>query len=188
MVAEGYFNRPEANADAFRDGWFYTGNVGRFDEAGYLYLIDRVKDMILSGGLNIYCREVEQAIESLPALREVAVVAGPDAAYGECVVAYVARRPGLEVTPDEVIAHCREQIASYKKPKHVFIIDQLPRNVSGQGIEGRAARASRSGYLRRMNLLALLFRTSPGVVVLALGAGVVNGACHAGLLALINRC
>ncbi len=88
--------------------------------------------MILSGGLNIYCREVEQAIESLPNVREVAVVAGPDAAYGECVVAYVACRPGMHITPDEVIASCREQIASYKKPKHVFMIEQLPRNVSGK--------------------------------------------------------
>jgi long-chain acyl-CoA synthetase len=144
MVAQGYFNRPEANAEAFRDGWFHTGDVGRFDDGGYLYLVDRVKDMILSGGLNIYSREVEQAIESLPGVREVAVVAGPDAAYGECVVAYVACRPGRAVTADEVIAHCRAQIASYKKPKHVFIVERLPRNVSGKvrkaDLRARAAR------------------------------------------------
>lgn len=135
LVAEGYFNRPEANAEAFKDGWFHTGDVGRFDDEGYLYLVDRVKDIILSGGLNIYCREVEQAIESHPSVREAAVVAGPDAAYGECVVAYVASRPGMDVTPDEVIARCREQIASYKKPKHVFVVDQLPRNVNGKVVK-----------------------------------------------------
>lgn len=144
MIAQGYFNRPEANAEAFKDGWFYTGDVGRFDADGYLYLVDRVKDMILSGGLNIYCREVEQAIESLPGVREVAVVAGPDAAYGECVVAYVACRPGMSVTAEEVIARCREQIASYKKPKHVFVVDRLPRNVNGKVVKSelrsRAAR------------------------------------------------
>jgi long-chain acyl-CoA synthetase len=144
MVAQGYFNRPEANAEAFRDGWFHTGDVGRFDADGYLYIVDRLKDMILSGGLNIYSREVEQAIESLPGVREIAVVAGPDAAYGECVVAYVACRPGMIVTADDVTAHCRKQIASYKKPKYVFVVDHLPRNVNGKVLKtelrSRAAR------------------------------------------------
>ncbi len=135
MVAQGYFNRPEANVEAFRDGWFYTGDVGRFDDEGYLYLVDRVKDMILSGGLNIYCREVEQAIESHPSVREAAVVAGPDAEYGECVVAYVACRSGMDIIPEEVIDRCREQIASYKKPKYVFVVDQLPRNANGKVIK-----------------------------------------------------
>ena len=132
MVAKEYFNRPEANAVAFKDGWFHTGDVGRFDEDGYLYIVDRTKDMILSGGLNIYSREVEQAIESLEAVREVAVVAGPDAEFGECVVAYVAARPGMAVTVDDVVARCRERIASYKKPKHVFLVDELPRNATGK--------------------------------------------------------
>jgi long-chain acyl-CoA synthetase len=148
MVAQGYFNRPEANAEAFRDGWFHTGDVGRFDDEGYLYLVDRVKDMILSGGLNIYSREVEQAIEALPGVREVAVVAGPDAAYGECVVAYVACLPGRGITAEEVVAHCREHIASYKKPKHVFMVERLPRNVNGKvrkaDLRARAARDVRA--------------------------------------------
>lgn len=132
MVAREYFNRPEANATTFTDGWFHTGDAGRFDEDGYLYIVDRVKDMIVSGALNIYSREVEQAIETLEAVREVAVVAGPDREFGECVVAYVAPRPGMSLTEDEVIARCREQIASYKKPKYVFVTDELPRNVTGK--------------------------------------------------------
>jgi len=132
MVAKGYFNRPEVNAVTFKDGWFHTGDVGRFDEDGYLFIVDRVKDMILSGGLNIYSREVEQAIETLDAVREVAVVAGPDREFGECVVAYVAPRPGLTVTEEEVVARCRQEIASYKKPKHVFVVDELPRNATGK--------------------------------------------------------
>ena len=132
MVAKEYFNRPEANAVAFKDGWFHTGDVGRFDEDGFLYIVDRTKDMILSGGLNIYSREVEQAIESLEAVREVAVVAGPDAEFGECVVAYVAARPGMSLTEEEVVGRCRDRIASYKKPKHVILVEELPRNATGK--------------------------------------------------------
>lgn len=132
MVSREYFNRPEANRDAYRDGWFRTGDLGRFDEDGYLYLVDRVKDMILSGGLNIYSREVEQALEAAPAVREVAVVAGPDAEFGECVVAYVALKPEASATAEALIDHCRDRIASYKKPKHVFFTETLPRNANGK--------------------------------------------------------
>ncbi len=144
MVAREYFNRPEANGEAYKDGWFRTGDVGRFDEDGYLYLVDRVKDMILSGGLNVYSREVEQALEAAPAVREVAVVAGPDADFGECVVAYVALKPGQTATAEELIAHCRDYIAGYKKPKYLFCLDDLPRNVNGKVVKAelreRAAR------------------------------------------------
>jgi acyl-CoA synthetase (AMP-forming)/AMP-acid ligase II len=135
LIARGYFNRPEANSEAFTDAWFHTGDVGYFDAEGYLYLVDRVKDMILSGGLNIYSREVEQTIEALPGVREVAVVAGPDADFGECVVAYVACRPGMTVTAADILAQCREQIASYKKPKHIIFVEQLPRNVNGKVVK-----------------------------------------------------
>jgi len=145
MVSREYFNRPEANRDAYRDGWFRTGDLGRFDEDGYLYLVDRVKDMILSGGLNIYSREVEQALEAAPAVREVSVVAGPDADFGECVVAYVALKPDTETTADALIDHCRDRIASYKKPKYVFFLDALPRNANGKvtkvALRDRAAQA-----------------------------------------------
>jgi long-chain acyl-CoA synthetase len=132
LIAREYYRRPAATAEAFTAGWFHTGDVGRFDTDGYLYLVDRIKDMILSGGLNIYSREVEQAIEALPGVQEVAVVAGPDDAFGECVVAYVVRRPGAAVTAEDILEHCRTQIASYKKPKHIFFVDQLPRNAHGK--------------------------------------------------------
>ena len=132
MVSREYFNRPEANRDAYRDGWFRTGDLGRFDEDGYLYLVDRVKDMILSGGLNIYSREVENALEAAPPVREVAVVAGQDDEYGECVVAYVALKPDATATAEGLIDHCRDRIASYKKPKHVFFVEALPRNATGK--------------------------------------------------------
>ncbi len=135
MIAREYFNRAEANAVAYKDGWFRTGDVGRFDEDGYLYLVDRVKDMILSGGLNVYSREVEQALETALAVREVAVVAGPDAEFGECVVAYVALKQGQATTAGELIAHCRDYISGYKKPKYLFLLDDLPRNVNGKVVK-----------------------------------------------------
>jgi len=132
MVMRGYFNRPEANREAFDGDWLRTGDLGRFDEDGFLHLVDRTKDMILSGGYNIYSREVEMALESHPAVGEVAVVAGPDAEFGECVVAWVVLRPAVRASAEDLIAHCRERIASYKKPRHVFFIDVLPRNVSAK--------------------------------------------------------
>jgi long-chain acyl-CoA synthetase len=143
-VLRGYFNRPEANAQAFKGEWFRTGDVGRFDEDGFLYLVDRTKDMILSGGLNIYSREVEIALESHEDVREVAVVAGPDARFGECVVAYVAAAPGAAPEADALIAHCRASIASYKKPRHVFFVDALPRNINGKIVKSRLRDAARA--------------------------------------------
>jgi acyl-CoA synthetase (AMP-forming)/AMP-acid ligase II len=132
MVCREYFRRPQANAASFTDGWFHSGDVGRFDDEQFLYIVDRVKDMIISGGLNVYSREVEQAIESFDAVREVAVVGRPDPEFGESVVAFVALRPERSLTEDEIIARCRERLASYKKPKQVYFFDSLPRNASGK--------------------------------------------------------
>jgi acyl-CoA synthetase (AMP-forming)/AMP-acid ligase II len=108
----------------------HTGDLGRFDEAGYLYVVDRKKDMILSGGLNIYSKEVERAILAHPAVGDVAVVGTTDAQFGEAVVAFIERKRDATVTAEEIVAHCRDAIASYKKPKYVFF-EALPRN--GQG-------------------------------------------------------
>lgn len=144
VIIRGYHDRPDANAESFDGDWFRTGDVGRFDAGGYLHIVDRVKDMILSAGLNIYSREVEIALESHPDIAEAAVVAGPDAAYGECVVAFVAPRDGAALSPDAVIAHSRETIAGYKKPKHVVVLDRLPRNANGKVIKTELrARAER---------------------------------------------
>jgi len=132
MVILEYFNRPDANAASFDGDWFKTGDVGRFDDDGFLYLVDRAKDMIISGGLNIYSREVEQAIEAMPGVAEVAVVGAPDAQFGEAVCAYVVRRDGADIDAGGVVEHCRRELASYKKPKHVFFMEKLPRNASGK--------------------------------------------------------
>jgi acyl-CoA synthetase (AMP-forming)/AMP-acid ligase II len=130
QVLMGYWNRPDATRDSFVDGWFRTGDVGRWDENGYLFIVDRKKDMILTGGENVYPREVEEVLYEHPAVVEAAVIGAPDPKWGEKVVAVVCRRDS--VGGDELIAFCRERIASYKTPRHVVFVDALPRNASGK--------------------------------------------------------
>jgi acyl-CoA synthetase (AMP-forming)/AMP-acid ligase II len=127
-----YWRDPEANRASFRDGWFLTGDCGRLDEDGYLYLLDRKKDMILSGGLNIYSKEVESCLLEHPAVREAAVVGRPDPKWGESVVAFVVRRKGKSVTSEALIQHTKQRIASYKKPKELLFVDELPHNAVGK--------------------------------------------------------
>jgi long-chain acyl-CoA synthetase len=127
-----YFRRPEATAETLRDGWVATGDVGRFDADGYLYLMDRKKDMVLSGGYNIYSKEVELALQSHPAVADVAVIGVPDATFGEAVAAYVELQPGAQVEVEALITHCRQLIASYKKPRHVIFVPSLPRTSTGK--------------------------------------------------------
>ncbi len=132
LTMRGYFNNPEATAEAIENGWVKTGDLGRFDEDGYLYIVDRKKDMVLSGGYNIYSKEVETAIMGVPEVQDVAVVGVPDAIYGEAVAAFIEVRPGQHLTAERVIEHCREAIAGYKKPKHVRFVETLPRNSTGK--------------------------------------------------------
>ncbi|MFC4342794.1 class I adenylate-forming enzyme family protein [Cupriavidus numazuensis] len=127
-----YFRRPEDTAKTLHDGWVATGDMGRFDAEGYLYLMDRKKDMILSGGYNIYSKEVESAIQEYPGIRDVAVIGVPDSMFGEAVAAYVEAEEGVEMSAQAVIDHCRELIAGYKKPKYVFFVKTLPRNSTGK--------------------------------------------------------
>ncbi len=131
-VMRAYHNRPAANAEVFVDGWLRTGDIGRMDEDRFLYFVGRAKDMVVSGGLNIYAREVEIALSAHPAVAEAAVIGVPDDRYGEAVMAYVQIAPGGAVTEAELIEHCRHRIAGYKKPKYVRFIDALPRNATGK--------------------------------------------------------
>jgi acyl-CoA synthetase (AMP-forming)/AMP-acid ligase II len=131
-VMQGYYGRPEATAEALRDGWYHSGDAGYFDTNGYLYIRDRIKDMIISGGENIYPAEVEQAVAEHPAVLEVGVVGVPSEKWGEEVKAFVALHPGQQVSEAELIAHCRCRIASFKCPKSVAFVDALPRNPSGK--------------------------------------------------------
>ena len=122
-----YWNKPEATAEAFRGGWYHTGDAGYLDEDGYLYLVDRVKDMIVTGGENVYSTEVENALASHPAVLQVAVIGIPSDQWGEAVHAIVVLREGASATEDELIAHARESIAGYKVPKSVeFRTEPLP--------------------------------------------------------------
>jgi acyl-CoA synthetase (AMP-forming)/AMP-acid ligase II len=132
QVLTGYWRNPEATEKSFVDGWFHSGDVGRWDKEGYLYIVDRKKDMILTGGENVYPREVEEVLYEHPAVVEAAVVGSPDPKWGEKVVAVVCLREDGSATEAELIEFCRERIASYKKPKHVVFIDALPKNASGK--------------------------------------------------------
>jgi long-chain acyl-CoA synthetase len=128
----GYWNQPEATRRAIRGDWFYTGDAGYLDKDGYVYIYDRVKDMIISGGENIYPAEVESALFSHPAVADVAVIGVPDEKWGEAVKAFVVKRPGAEVTADELIGFARERIAGYKTPRSVDFVDTLPRTPTGK--------------------------------------------------------
>jgi fatty-acyl-CoA synthase len=135
-VMLGYWNQPTATEEAFAGGWFHSGDLCRVDDEGYIYVVDRKKDMIISGGENIYSAEVENAIASHPGVREVAVIGVPDDDWGETPLAVVVPVDGAQPpSADDVIAHCRERIASYKKPSAVVYVDELPRNASGKVVK-----------------------------------------------------
>jgi fatty-acyl-CoA synthase len=127
-----YYRQPEKTAEAFRGGWFHSGDLGRLDEEGYLYVVDRKKDMIKSGGENVASREVEEAIYEHPDVNEVAIFGVPDPRWVEAVAAAVVVREGSSLEPDDVIAFCRERLAGFKTPKHVVVVDELPKNASGK--------------------------------------------------------
>jgi len=131
-VTQGYYNDPIGTAEALRDGWFYSGDLGYFDEEGYLYLLDRKKDMIISGGENIYSLEIENVLLRNEKILEAAVVGVPDDQWGEVVKAYVVLRPSVAMEKDEVINFCQTHLASYKKPRYVEFIDSLPKNTLGK--------------------------------------------------------
>ncbi len=130
QLMAGYWNLPEATAEALRDGWLYLGDAGTFDDEGYLYVKDRIKDMVVSGGENVYPAEVEQVLFGHPAVADAAVIGVPDDTWGEAVKACVVRREGADVTETELIDFCRTKIAGFKVPKSVDWHDELPRNAS----------------------------------------------------------
>ena len=132
-VMRGYWNDPEDSTLAFRDVWFRTGDIGYQDSHGYFYILDRLKDMIVTGGENVYSGEVEAVIYAHPAVREAAVFGIPDPKWGELVMACVVARAGMAVTVEELVAHCRQSLASYKIPRRVEFLDtELPKSGSGK--------------------------------------------------------
>ncbi|MCJ7684071.1 MAG: AMP-binding protein, partial [Desulfobacteraceae bacterium] len=142
LVMKGYWRNHEATKETLRNGWLHTGDMGFMDEKGYLFILDRSKDMIISGGENIYPREIEEVLIQHPAVREVAVIGVPDPKWGEVVKAVVSLVKGETVTEGALIEFCRDHIASYKKPRSVDFVDDLPKNNYGKILK----RELRFGY------------------------------------------
>jgi acyl-CoA synthetase (AMP-forming)/AMP-acid ligase II len=133
-VVKGYWGRPEATADAFlEDGWFRSGDVARIDDEGFVFIVDRAKDMVIRGGENVYCAEVEAALFEHPAVTDVAVFGVPHRVLGEEVAAVVRLKPGQAATAEALQAHVRERLAAFKAPAHIWFRDaDLPRNPAGK--------------------------------------------------------
>ena len=132
QLLSGYWDKPAETAEAFSGGWFHSGDVGYFDDQGFLYIVDRIKDVINTGGVLVASREVEEALFTHPAVSEVAVVGLNDPKWIEAVSAFVVLRPGHTVSDADLIAHAREHLAPYKLPKQIIFIDNLPRNTAGK--------------------------------------------------------
>jgi acyl-CoA synthetase (AMP-forming)/AMP-acid ligase II len=135
LVMKGYYKNPEKTAEAIIDGWLHTGDIGHLDAEGYLHITDRKKDMIISGGFNVYPSEVEQVIWGHPAVQDCAVIGVPDPDWGEAVKAVVELNPGQSVTAQELIALCKEKLGSVMAPKSVDFVAQLPRSPVGKVIK-----------------------------------------------------
>lgn len=150
FLMDGYYNEPEMTQKTLRDGWLYTGDMGRLDEDGYLYLVDRKQFMIITGGYNVYPIEIENVIAAHPAVAEVCVFGVPDPKWGEAVHAAVAVRPGVEVDEGAIVAWCRERLAKFKVPKSVEFRDRLIRGATGKLLK----RAERDRFLAASRGLA----------------------------------
>ena len=128
----GYWHMPEETAHALRNGWLYTGDIARMDEDGYVYIVDRKKDMIIASGFNIYPRDVEEVLYEHPGVQEAVVIGVPDPYRGETVKAVIVKKTGIEVTEDEIIAFCKDNMAAYRVPKIVAFRSELPKTNVGK--------------------------------------------------------
>ncbi len=148
----GYWRMPEATAAAIVDGWMHTGDLATVDEEDYIYIVDRAKDMIISGGENIYSVEVENALYTHPAVLEVVVISIPHKTWGEAVHAVVVCKPGMSATGEELIAHARAQIAGYKVPRSIeFLPDALPKSGAGKILKRNLSDKYWAGKSRKVN-------------------------------------
>jgi len=151
-IMTGYWNKPEETAAVLEDGWYYTGDGAYMDREGFVFIVDRLKDMIISGGENVYSAEVENAISLIPGVGEVAVIGVPDEQWGERVHAIIVAKPGVTLTADDVMAHCREQIAGYKCPKSVdFRATALPLSGAGKVLKRELREPYWKGYTKAVN-------------------------------------
>lgn len=132
LVMKGYWNNPEATNNTLKDGWLYTGDLGWLDEAGFLHLVDRKKDVIISGGVNIYPREVEEVLNLHPGVKETCVIGQPDEKWGESVTAYVVPNEGQQVNEEDLLTLCKNNLASFKKPQTIYLVKSLPKSSYGK--------------------------------------------------------
>ncbi len=152
MIMQGYWNKPQETAAVLEDGWYYSGDAGYMDDEGFVFIVDRLKDMIISGGENVYSAEVENAISLLPGVAEVAVIGIPDARWGETIHAIIVPRAGANLTSEAVIEHCRTQIAGYKIPRSVAFRDQpLPLSGAGKVLKRDLREPFWKGFEKRVN-------------------------------------
>jgi acyl-CoA synthetase (AMP-forming)/AMP-acid ligase II len=151
QLMRGYWNLPEPSAEALRGGWMHTGDAGILDEEGYLFIQDRVKDMIVSGGENVYPREVENALFEHPSVADVAVIGVPDERWGESVKAIVVLREGKEASASDLVEFCKGRLAGYKRPRSVDFVDALPRNASGKVLKKELREKYWQGHDRRVS-------------------------------------
>lgn len=150
-MMKGYWNLPEATSEVIRDGWVYTGDLGYFDSKGYLFLVDRRRDVIISGAFNIYPKEIEDVIVTHPKVKEVAVIGVPDEMWGEAVKAVVVPKEGVQIEEQEIIDYCRDHMASFKKPKSIDFVKELPRNPYGKVQKTALRDPYWAGYDRRIH-------------------------------------
>lgn len=150
-VMKGYWNAPELTKDTLKDGWLFTRDLGRFDEDGFLYLVDRKSDMIISGGFNVYPAEVEKTLDSHPAVLEAAVVSAPDPKWGEIVKAVIVLKPGMTASEQDLISHCKSILAHFKAPKSVDFVDALPKSPVGKTLRRKIKDRYWQGQDRKIN-------------------------------------
>ncbi|MEJ5375335.1 MAG: long-chain fatty acid--CoA ligase [bacterium] len=136
-VMLGYYRKPDATREVMRGGWLHTGDLARMDEEGYIYIVDRKKDLIISGGENIFPREIEEVLLEHPAIADAAVVGSPDPLWGEVVHAFLVLREGYSLNQEAVVEYCKKRLAGYKKPRRVTFLEQIPRNPSGKTLKTR---------------------------------------------------
>jgi long-chain acyl-CoA synthetase len=139
-VVKGYWHNPQATADAFTGDWLHTGDLGYFDEDGFLFIVSRKKELIIRGGYNVYPSEIENVLHAHPAIAEAAVVGVPDERLGEEVMAVIIRRPSADVLEHELVAYCRERLAAYKCPRVFQFRSELPKNTLGKVLKDELAR------------------------------------------------
>ena len=150
QLMRGYWNLADETAEALRGGWMHTGDAGTMDDEGYIYIQDRVKDMIVSGGENVYPRVVEDVLFQHPAVADAAVIGVPDKQWGETVMAILVLKEGETATEEEIIEHCRDKLGGFERPRSVNFIEELPRNPSGKVVKRELREPYWVGHKRRV--------------------------------------